>query len=347
MQNDSPAIFVEDLRKVYGSKVAVAGLTLTVEQGEVFGFLGPNGAGKTTTIKMMNGLVKPDSGRMSILGRPLGDREVRRRIGFLPEHFRFHEWLRAGEFLDFHGSLYGLSRAERRRRIPEALELVGLEGRTESRLKTFSKGMLQRIGIAQAVIADPLLVFLDEPTSALDPLGRRDVRDIIRTLQGRGTTVCLNSHLLSEVEHVCDRVAIVKEGHVAALGSLASLLGGEHVVDVYAADMTPEALARVGERYKLVGPAATGASSPGRPVSVPAATTSIRPDLPDDAQQDGTSLLVAARTDERFSVALPEAETPELVEMLLQGGAKVHELIPRRHSLEDLFVDIVQVGGDR
>lgn len=308
----SPAIYAEGLSKRFGSKVAVQDLSLQVEHGEVFGFLGPNGAGKTTTIKMMNGLVRPTAGRLSVLGRPLGDLEARRRIGFLPEQFRFHEWLRADEFLDFHASLYGLSRAERRRRIPQALKLVGLENRGRSRLRTFSKGMLQRIGIAQAVIADPVLVFLDEPTSALDPIGRRDVRDIIRTLRERGVTVFLNSHLLSEVEQVCDRVAIMREGRVVAAGTMAELLGRARVVEVRAAGVSPDLLASIGSRYSLSDVDSASDSRPGR-----------------------------------FSVTLPDAELPALAATLVSGGAQLYELTPRGRSLEDLFVDIVQVGGDR
>jgi ABC-2 type transport system ATP-binding protein len=348
----TPAIWVEDLRKVYGEKVAVEGLTLEVGRGEVFGFLGPNGAGKTTTIKMMNGLVRPTAGRMSILGRPLGDPEARRRIGFLPEQFRFHEWLRAEEFLDFHGSLYGLPRSERKRRIPEALKLVGLDGRARSRLKTFSKGMLQRIGIAQAVIADPLLVFLDEPTSALDPLGRRDVRDIIRTLQGRGVTVFLNSHLLGEVESVCDRVAIVKQGRVAALGPVSELLGGEHVVELRASKVSGALLAELGARYTVLGgggqPDASGAPQRGAAPNPDAGVAGDGVGREPGAARAAVAAPPGGGDDARtLLVSLPVEETPALVTLLVRGGACLYELTPRRRSLEDLFVDIVQVGGDR
>jgi ABC-2 type transport system ATP-binding protein len=335
----SPAIYVEHLRKEYGAKVAVQDLSLRVERGEVFGFLGPNGAGKTTTIKMLNGLVRPTSGRLSVLGRRLGDREARKRIGFLPEQFRFHEWLRAEEFLDFHGSLYGLSRAERRERIPRALELVGLEGRARSRLRTFSKGMLQRIGIAQAVIADPLLVFLDEPTSALDPLGRRDVRDIIRTLQGRGVTVFLNSHLLGEVEAVCDRVAIIKDGAVAAMGPKAELVGGEHVVDVRISGASDGLLDALRRRYRLVGGDVPASRTTGDELRGMGAQSSSR--------TAAATLPVSDAVERRLSLQLADGEVPDLVELLVREGARVHELTPRQRSLEDLFVDVVQVGGDR
>ena len=200
-------ISTRGLRKEFGSKVAVADLTLNVQAGEIFGFLGPNGAGKTTSVKMLLSLTWPTAGTAELLGKPLGDPRaggdhVRARVGFLPEHFRFHEWLTAAEFLDLHGRLYDMSKARRREAVPRLLELVGLGDRAETKLRAFSKGMLQRIGLAQALLNDPDLVFLDEPTSGLDPLGRRLVRDVIKGLRERGTAVFLNSHLLSEVETV-------------------------------------------------------------------------------------------------------------------------------------------------
>jgi len=193
------AIKTEELRKVFGSRAAVKGLTLQVEQGEVFGFLGPNGAGKTTSIKMLLGLVKPTSGTAWLLGAPIGDRRTRARIGFLPEHFRFQNWLTACEFLTLHGELLGMDARELKTRLEELLERVGLSEFHDKQLRTFSKGMLQRIGLAQALLNRPALVFLDEPTSGLDPVGRRLVRDIIHELRAEGTCIFLNSHLLSEI----------------------------------------------------------------------------------------------------------------------------------------------------
>lgn len=225
------AVETRSLRKVYGRFVSVADLSIDVRHGEVFGFLGPNGAGKTTSIKMLMGLVRPTSGSARLLGKPLGDRSAKRRIGFLPELFRFHDWLSGVEFLDLHGKLYGMSTSERRRRIPEVLELVGLAGRGDQPLRSYSKGMQQRAGFAQALLNDPQIVFLDEPTSALDPVGRRDVRDIIRQLRNEGRTVFLNSHLLSEVESVCDRVAIINHGQVAAVGPMHELLRRDLTVE--------------------------------------------------------------------------------------------------------------------
>ena len=246
-----PAIETRHLRKAYGRKVAVADLTLAVGEGEVFGFLGPNGAGKSTTVKALVGLIRPSSGEVRVFGRPAGDREARRRLGFLPEQFRFQEWLRADELLDFHGRLAGLSPADRRRRTRETLDLVGLSARSDEALRTFSKGMLQRIGIAQALVGDPDLVILDEPTSALDPIGRRDVRDLIRHLRSRGKTVFLNSHLLSEIEMVCDRVAIIDRGRVVRQGALSDLLA-ERELELNVGGATPELAAALAARWRVV-----------------------------------------------------------------------------------------------
>src|SRR5262245_48257465 len=216
------AISTRGLRKVFGDKIAVRNLALDVPRGEVFGFLGPNGAGKSTSVKMLLGLVKPTAGKAAVLGKPCGDVPTRRKIGFLPEHFRFYEWLTGTELLGLHGRLYGMTHAELRTRVPALLELVGLSAHQDKRVHDFSKGMLQRIGLAQALLNDPELIFLDEPTSGLDPLGRLLVRDLMRELRGRGTTVFLNSHLLGEVEATCDRVVFVKQGrtvHERVLGT--------------------------------------------------------------------------------------------------------------------------------
>jgi ABC-2 type transport system ATP-binding protein len=214
MVEASPALEARALSKRFGAKVAVRELSLTVPRGEVFGFLGPNGAGKTTSMKMLLGLVRPTSGRGKVLGEPLGAPRGRARVGYLPEHFAFHEWLEGRELLRFHARLLGLPARGLDARIEESLRRVDLEGASARRVREYSKGMKQRLGLAQALLGDPELVFLDEPTSGLDPLGRRLVRDVIRELRERGTSVFLNSHLLSEVEVTCDRVAFVKEGRV-------------------------------------------------------------------------------------------------------------------------------------
>lgn len=214
-------IETDRLRKEFGSKVAVADLTLRVRAGEVFGFLGPNGAGKTTSMKMLLGLVHPTSGKGMVLGRPVGDLAARRDIGFLPEHFRFHDWMTGREFLVFHGQLHGIERRELNTRIDELLDRVDLADAAGRKLHEYSKGMQQRIGLAQALLNRPRLIFLDEPTSGLDPIGRILVRDIVLKLRKDGVTVFFNSHILTDIEAICDRVVFLKRGRVIQESRLA------------------------------------------------------------------------------------------------------------------------------
>ncbi|HTS97878.1 MAG TPA: ABC transporter ATP-binding protein [Streptosporangiaceae bacterium] len=211
------------LTKRYGRTVALSGLSMTVARGEVFGFLGPNGAGKTTAVKLLLGLVRPTGGEAMVLGAPAGDRQTRRQIGYLPELFRYQSWLTAREVLILHCRLQRMSRPRWAAAADEALRVAGLAGRGDDKVGTFSKGMQQRLGLGVALLGEPALVVLDEPTSALDPVGRHDVRTIIRELRGRGTTVFLNTHLLEEAEHVCDRVTIISRGRSVATGTLAEL----------------------------------------------------------------------------------------------------------------------------
>ncbi len=229
MPTMEPVIETVDLVKRYGRTTALAGLSMRVERGEVFGFLGPNGAGKTTSVKLLLGLARPTAGRGTVLGAPLGDRLARRRIGYLPELFRYQSWLRAREVLALHCALADVPSSGRARAIEAALDTVGLTDRADDQVATFSKGMQQRLGLGTALLGEPDVVLLDEPTSALDPVGRADVRRIIRAARERGTTVFLNSHLLAEVELVCDRVAIVDAGRVVAAGTLEELLGEDSV----------------------------------------------------------------------------------------------------------------------
>ncbi|HEV3234078.1 MAG TPA: ABC transporter ATP-binding protein [Candidatus Dormibacteraeota bacterium] len=220
----SSALHTVGLSKRYGDVEALVDLSMTVPRGEVFGFLGPNGAGKTTSVKLLLGLARPTSGQAWVLGAPLGDQSTRRHIGYLPELFRYQGWLQAAEVLKLHCELAQLPRHTWKHEIEYALSTVGLSDRADDRVANFSKGMQQRLGLGVALLGSPHMVFLDEPTSALDPVGRRDVREIIRHLKARGTTVFLNSHLLTEVEAVCDRVAIVDHGSVIATGTLDDLL---------------------------------------------------------------------------------------------------------------------------
>src|ERR687890_1122890 len=222
---DIPAIETTDLRKRYGQVEALAGLSMSVGRGEVFGFLGPNGAGKTTTVKLLLGLAQPTSGSAKVLGAPIGDLATRRKIGYLPELFRYQPWLRAREVLTLHAELIGMPRSRRRPAATEALDIVGLADRANDTVGKFSKGMQQRLVLATALLGEPALIVLDEPTSALDPVGRVDVRGIVRAAADRGAAVFLNSHLLAEVEQVCDRVAIIDHGRVVALGDLDDVLG--------------------------------------------------------------------------------------------------------------------------
>jgi ABC-2 type transport system ATP-binding protein len=231
------AVETLELRKEFGRVVALAGLTMTVRRGEVFGFLGPNGAGKTTAVKLLLGLARPTTGGGTVLGAPLGDVEARRRIGYLPELFRYQGWMTAREVLTLHCELAGLPRASWRRQADSALELTGLAERAGTAVGGFSKGMQQRLGLGVALLGEPELVVLDEPTSALDPVGRQDVREIIASLRARGTTVFLNSHLLTEVERVCDRVAIVDHGRVVA-GLTMAELARENGVRIRVAGLT-------------------------------------------------------------------------------------------------------------
>ncbi|MCS6289929.1 MAG: ABC transporter ATP-binding protein [Nitrospira sp.] len=232
-------IVTEDLSKSYPSGwpgrppfVALDGLSLTVRRGEIFGFLGPNGAGKTTTLKILLGLVRATSGRAHLLGEPAGDVATRRRIGFLPESPYFYDYLTAEEFLGFYGELAGLSRAVTTQRVDELLQLVGLGEARTRQLRKFSKGMLQRIGLAQALIHDPELVILDEPMTGLDPVGRKQVRDLILSLRDRGKTVFFSTHILHDVEMICDRVGIVMKGRLVASGRVNELVRQDHIQSV-------------------------------------------------------------------------------------------------------------------
>ncbi len=207
-------------------------LSLSVKQGEIFGFLGPNGAGKTTTIKVLLGLITPSGGKAEVLGRPAGDVQARRRIGFLPEGPYFYDYLTAEEFLHFYGHLSGLLRVELGNRVTQLLELLGLTDARHRQLRKFSKGMLQRVGLAQALIHDPDLVILDEPMSGLDPIGRKQVRDVILGLRDKGKTVFFSSHILPDVEMICDRVGIVMKGKILATGRVEEIVNPGHTQSV-------------------------------------------------------------------------------------------------------------------
>ena len=299
------AIETEKLRKVFGEYAAVKGLTLQVAQGEVFGFLGPNGAGKTTSIKMLLGLISPSSGMAFLLGKPIGDRDALSRIGFLPEHFRFQEWLTAREFLTLHGRLLQMKADDLALRMDELLERVGLADYRNKLLRTFSKGMLQRVGLAQALLNRPALIFLDEPTSGLDPVGRQLVRDVIREISAQGTAVFLNSHLLSEIEVTCERVAFISHGEVVRVLELAALSTGQTSLSIRVSNFPAEAL--------------TGLSQWGK-----------------DIQMDGEHISMVIQSD---------AVLPAITRYLVSEHAEVFAISPNRRSLEDIFIETVGKDG--
>ncbi|MDP9321768.1 MAG: ABC transporter ATP-binding protein [Chloroflexota bacterium] len=300
---ESVAIRTEELGKRYGKITALAGLTMSIPAGDVFGFLGPNGAGKTTAVKLLLGLARPTSGEGWVLGAPLSDRAAHRRarrgVGYLPELFRYQHWLSAREVLRVHCELIGLDRATWDAEIKDALGLVGLADRADDRVGGYSKGMQQRLGLGVALLGRPALVLLDEPTSALDPVGRHDVREVIRALKDRGTTVFLNSHLLTEVEQVCDRVAIVDKGRVIQVGTLDELLTTDAV------------------RLRATG-LENGAHDALRAFG--------------ELQAEGEWIVVRGIAADRV---------PDLVRAIVERGGRVHAVEPRHESLEDRFLSLL------
>ncbi|HLJ24057.1 MAG TPA: ABC transporter ATP-binding protein [Candidatus Acidoferrales bacterium] len=289
------------MRKVFGGKVAVRDLTLSVRRGEIFGFLGPNGAGKSTSIKMLLGLAKPSGGEASVLGAPAGNVEVRKKIGFLPENFRFYEWLTPAELLHLHGRLCGVSSARLSQRVPALIDLVGLTPHSNKRLQNFSKGMMQRAGLAQALIHEPDIIFLDEPTSGLDPLGRHMVRDIIRAERDRGATVFLNSHLLSEIEITCDQVVFIREGEVVTSRDMHAPEEEVVNIDVRAGKISPDCVWGLA-RW----------------------TTAV------EVNEEHMTIK-----------ALSRACLPDILRYLVTSGAEVYQFTPQRMSLEELFISVM------
>ncbi len=286
---------------------AVRDLSLTVHQGEIFGFLGPNGAGKTTTIKMLMGLIYPSQGQAKLFGLPSDDLRAKARLGFLPEHPYFYDYLTGLEFLNFYARLFGLSSSIRSVRVERLLEQVGLSHARKLPLRKYSKGMIQRVGIAQALINDPDLVILDEPMSGLDPIGRKDVRDIIFRLRDSGKTVFFSSHILQDVEMLCDRVAIVTKGQLRKLGTLHDLLAelSGLKTEITFSGLSPldlEQLQRLAERIVVPGPRAT--------------------------------------------LVFPNERLDEAVRLILQKGGKLESMIPLKGTLEDLFVQQVHATQD-
>lgn len=294
-------VAVNNLAKHYGKIEALKGVTLSVEKGEIFGLLGQNGAGKTTLIKILLGITKPTFGQASLLSQAAGATAARKQVGYLPEDHRFPDYHTGYSLLDFYGALLEVPARERRRRAEEMLELVGLKGRMHSKIRTYSKGMKQRVGIAQAIFHDPEVIFLDEPTDGVDPIGRREIRELLMQLKGEGKTIFLNSHLLGEVELICDRVAILQRGELIREGDIATLTKqrGLFVVGLAPGEMLPrEELQKQGYHVERAG------------------------DLWEVALTDGQSIDPA-------------------VDLLRTRGLRLRHLVEKRQTLEDLFMETV------
>jgi ABC-2 type transport system ATP-binding protein len=300
-----PVIVTDRLVKHFGKIRALRGVSLAVERGEIFGLLGQNGAGKTTLIKILLGILNATEGSARLLDQPAGKVSTRRRVGYLPEDHRFPDYHTGASLLEYYGALLEMPRARRRQRIPEVLEMVGIKGRMDYKIRTYSKGMKQRLGIAQALMHDPDVIFLDEPTDGVDPVGRREIRELMQELKRRGTTLFLNSHLLGEVELICDRVAILDRGEVIRQGSIAELTRQKGTFVIGLVD---------GQDFPVAEAAALGFAS-------------------------------VHRAGDRWEVDLRDGQTIDPILGLLHGrGLSLRHLVEKRQTLEDLFVQTVEAA---
>jgi ABC-2 type transport system ATP-binding protein len=309
MSGSEPIVWVRDIVKDFRpgfgirKKRVLHGIGFAVQPGEIFGFVGPNGAGKTTTLKILLGLIHATSGDAAILGHRVRETAFRREIGFLPENPYFYDYLTGREILGFYARLSGVPGSERERRVADLLERVGLAHAADARLRTYSKGMLQRIGIAQALVHDPQVVFLDEPMSGLDPIGRKEIRDLIVQLHAAGKTIFMNTHILSDVEMLCDRVAIIVKGRIRYEGRTDEFLEGEdRRADVILANLPPELAESFERRY--------------------------------DAVLSGRS--------ENIEFRIAEKHATEMIRIALDAGAELRSLTPHRVSLETIFMSAVE-----
>lgn len=313
MADDARAIvevdgIVKDYRPGFGvrRKRVLHGVSFSVREGEIYGFVGPNGAGKTTTLKVLLGLIRATSGEARILGCDVSRNDFRRHIGFLPENPYFYTYLTAREILHFYARLSGTAAAERQRRVDELIARVGLAHAADARLRTYSKGMLQRVGIAQALVHDPSVVFLDEPMSGVDPIGRKEIRDIILSLKAEGKTVFMNTHILTDVEMICDRVAIIVKGKIRYEGRIADFLSTDELYsDVVLSHLPPE----LGDRFEE--------------------------DFDGEVQGVG----------DRIELHVREKQVGGLLRTALEAGAEVVSVTPARMSLERIFLQAVEQSG--
>ena len=303
-------IEVKELHKTYGDIEALKSVSLRVEPGQIYGLLGQNGAGKSTMVKILLGIVRKTAGDAFLLGYPAGNTEIRKKVGYLPEDHTFPGYHTGVSLLDFYGQLYGMSRPDRVKRIAESLDIVGLKKRGTSKIKTFSKGMKQRLGIAQSFFHDPEVIFLDEPTDGVDPVGRKEIRDLLQTLKAEGRTVFVNSHLLGEVELISDRVAIMHKGEIVRQGTVAELT---RQTDRYTIGLTTgqeipvDELKAKGFLIEVVG-------------------SQVEVDVP-----EGGSIDVA-------------------LDLLSSKGLRLRHLVEKKNTLEDVFVKLVEEterGGER
>ncbi len=319
------AIDITNASKTYKGKIrALRGVDLRVGRGEVFGLLGPNGAGKSTLVKILMTVIRPSSCEGTVLGKPVADKHTLRKVGYLPEHHRFPDYLKGWQVLDFYGAMAGIPRRDRKQRIGTLLDLVGMSDWANKRIKQYSKGMRQRVGLAQALMNDPELVLLDEPTDGVDPQGRRDIRGICQRMRDEGRTVFINSHLLSELEMVSDRVAIMVKGEVARQGTIDELTAGQ---EQYRVELAPGA-------GQLAAANALHAALPSIGVAADPPPTG-RGSLPSG---EWFELEPAAL---RIGTSDPEIIKP-LVRSLVEGGHTIQSITRQRPSLEDLFMAAIQ-----
>ncbi len=302
--NGNHTIDLHDVKKVYRGKIhALRGIEMQVHRGEIFGLLGPNGAGKSTLVKIMMTVVRPTTVKGTMLGRPIGHKPTLEQVGYLPEHHRMPQYLTGRQVLHFYGALAKVRRAQRNRRCDELLDTVGMSEWANKKISSYSKGMLQRVGLAQALMNDPELVVLDEPTDGVDPVGRRDIRDVLVKLKDQGKTVFLNSHLLSELEMVCDRVAILVQGRVSQFGTIDDLTRESRRYEVVIDGLLPDGV--------------LGSFENARSESLP----------------NGTTQVVLPGTE--------ASDVQPLLDTLRQQKLTIVSVRPMRESLEDLFMRAV------